>query len=404
LAQYREVAIMRRRRRPRVGFLLLFIPIALVLGIWLGGHPDALPGFARETLVADSDGRLYEEAVDTIQRDYYREVDRKQLLDKSLDAAVNSLEDQFSHYFTPREYNNFQLDTEGRFEGVGMTVTTVKDGLRVQQVYDNSPAKEGGLKAGDVIVSVNGKSLAGKTSEESTSLIKGPAGSTVRIGVRQGKGVKQLTLKRAKVDIPIVESRMERYKGEKIGWVSLASFTSGSGEDVKNAVNKELRNGAEGIVFDLRHNGGGLLNEAVEVASVFIPDGRIVSTKGRSRPERIYNAAGGAIKSDIPVVVLVDEGSASASEIVTGALQDRKRAKVVGTRTYGKGVFQEIERLANGGALDITVGEYFTPSGRNLGGGGVRKGAGITPDITASDDPDTKPDEALNKALETVAG
>ena len=138
---------MRRRRRPRVGFLLLFIPIALVLGIWLGGHPDALPGFARETLVADTDGRLYEEAVDTIQRDYYREIDRKELLDKSLDAAVNSLEDQFSHYFSPREYTNFQLDTEGRFEGVGMTVTTVKEGLRVEQVYDEL-AGEGGRPEG----------------------------------------------------------------------------------------------------------------------------------------------------------------------------------------------------------------------------------------------------------------
>ena len=130
----------------------------------------------------------------------------------------------------------------------------------------------------------------------------------------------------------------------------------------------------------------------------------VVSTKGRSRPEKVYNATGGAIASDIPVVVLVDQGSASASEIVTGALQDRKRAKVVGTRTFGKGVFQEIERMENGAALDITVGEYFTPSGRNLGGGGVRKGAGLTPDVKAEDDPKTAKDEALEKALQTVAG
>src|SRR5215204_1716773 len=167
---------MRRRLRSRAGILAaVLIPLALVLGIWLGGHPDALPGFARETLVADSDGRLYEEAVDTIQRDYYRQIDRKELLDKSLGAAVESLEDQFSHYFSPREYANFQLDTEGRFEGVGMTVSPIKQGLRVEQVYDGSPAKEGGLEEGDVIVSVDGRSLAGKTSEESTALIKGPA-------------------------------------------------------------------------------------------------------------------------------------------------------------------------------------------------------------------------------------
>jgi carboxyl-terminal processing protease len=394
---------MRPRRRLPVGILAVLIPIALVFGIWMGGHPDSLPGFARETLVADSDGRLYEEAVDTIQRDYYRDVDRKALLDKSLASAVESLQDQFSHYFSPKEYTNFQLDTEGRFEGVGMSVRAVKQGLRVEEVYKGSPAAEGGLKPGDEIVSVNGRSLAGKTSEQSTVLIKGPAGSTVRLGVKDGDKTRELNLKRAKVDIPIVQSRIERSNGKKIAWVGLAGFTSGSGEDVKNAVRKELKAGAQGVVLDLRHNGGGLLNEAVAVSSVFLPDGRVVSTKGRARPEKVYNATGGAISGKIPVVVLVDEGSASASEIVTGALQDRKRAKVVGTRTFGKGVFQEIERLANGGALDITVGEYFTPSGRNLGGGGVRKGAGITPDIKASDDPKTAPDEALRTALKTVA-
>lgn len=394
---------MRRRRRPPAGFLAALIPLALVLGIWLGGHPGTLPGFVRETLVADTDGRLYEEAVDTIQRDYFRPVDRRALLDTSLGSAVESLHDQFSHYFSPKAYTSFQLDTAGQFEGVGMSVQAVESGLRVDEVYKGSPAQKGGLKVGDVIVSVNGRSLAGKTSDESTALIKGPAGSAVRLGVRDGGRVKELRLQRAKVDIPIVQSRIERSRGKPIAWVQLAGFTSGSGADVKNAVRGELAHGAQGVVLDLRHNGGGLLDEAVTVASVFIPDGRIVSTKGRARPEHVYDAAGGAIAAKIPVVVLVDGASASASEIVTGALQDRRRAKVVGTHTYGKGVFQEIERLTNGGALDITVGEYFTPSGRNLGGGGVRKGAGVTPDIKASDDPKTKPDEALRTALKTVA-
>ena len=384
--------------------LAVLIPVALVLGIWLGGHPDFLPGFARNALVADGDGQQYEQAIDTIERDYYRKVDRKDLLNKSLGAAVESLQDQFSHYFSPKDYTQFQLDTEGQFEGVGMTVTEVKQGLRVMEVYDHSPAKSGGLKKGDLIVSVNGKPLAGKTSDQATALIKGPAGSTVTLGVKSGDKTKTLKLKREKVDVPIVQSETKTDHGKKIGWVRLAGFTSGSGDDVKAAVQKQLKDGAKGIVLDLRHNGGGLLNEAVGVSSVFLKDGKVVSTKGRARPEHVYNATGGAIPDDIPVVVLVDEGSASASEIVTGALQDRKRAKVVGTRTFGKGVFQEIERLENGGALDITVGEYFTPSGRNLGGGGVRKGAGITPDIQASDDPKTVKDEALQKALDTVSG
>ena len=393
---------MRASRSPgALGILVALIPIALVLGIFLGGHPSTLPGFARDALVNDSDGRLYEEAMDTIERDYYRKIDRKQLLNTSLSSAVESLQDQFSHYFSPKDYAAFELDTEGQFEGVGMSVTEVKEGLRVEEVYDDSPAKSAGLKVGNIITSVNGKPLAGKTSDQATTLIKGPAGSPVTLGLKDGR---KLTMKRAKVDIPIVQSEIKREGGEKIAWVRLAGFTSGSGEDVKKAVKDELGKGAQGVVLDLRHNGGGLLNEAVSVASVFLEDGRVVSTKGRARPERAYNAEGGAIKSSIPVVVLVDEASASASEIVTGALQDRKRAKVVGTRTFGKGVFQEIERLPNGGALDITVGEYFTPTGRNLGGGGVRRGAGITPDVKASDDPKTAKDEALDQALETVTG
>jgi carboxyl-terminal processing protease len=395
---------MRRRRRNPVPILAVLIPLALVLGIWLGGHPDNLPGVARNTLVADSDGRLYEEAVDTIERDYYRKVDRKDLLNKSLGAAVQSLKDPFSNYFSPSAYTGFQEQTEGQFEGVGMTVTAVKRGLRINDVYAGSPAKRGGLQPGDVITRVNGRPLAGKSSEESTALIKGKVGTAVTLTVDDGHRTRDVRLERAKVDVPVVESKMETEDAHKIGWVHLASFTSGAHGEVGSAVRKLVGDGAQGIVLDLRDNGGGLLNEAVQISSIFLPDGRAVSTKGRSRPEHVYNATGGAISGKIPVVVLVNENSASASEIVTGALQDRHRATVVGTHTYGNGVFQEIERMSNGGALDITVGEYFTPSGRNLGGGGVSKGAGITPDVQASDNPKTKPDEALDKALETVAG
>ena len=173
---------------------------------------------------------------------------------------------------------------------------------------------------------------------------------------------------------------------------------------MRQAVDRLLDRGAEGVVLDLRDNGGGLLNEAVLVSSIFVDDGTIVSTRGRSRPRRVFEATGNAIDSDVPVVVLVDGESASASEIVAGALQDRERAKVVGTRTFGKGVFQEVRRLSNGGALDITVGEYYTPDGRNLGGGGVEKGAGIQPEIKARDDAKTEArDEALEVAVEAVA-
>jgi carboxyl-terminal processing protease len=391
------------QRRTAV-LLAVLIPLALVVGIWLGGHPDHLPGPARDTLVANTDGRLYDEAIDTIQRDYYRKVDAKQLLDTSLQSAVQSLKDPFSNYFSPNDYTGFEEQTEGQFEGVGMEVTQSKDGLRITQVYDDSPAKSGGLKVGDEIVKVNGRSLADVSSDDATTLIKGKAGTSVTLTLRSGGRTRTVTLKREKVDVPVVQSKMETFDGDKIAWVELSSFTAGAHSEVSEAVHKLLNQGAKGVVLDLRYNGGGLLNEAVQIASVFIPDGRIVSTKGRNRPEHVYNATGGAIQSKIPVAVLVNDHSASASEIVTGALQDRHRATVVGTHTYGKGVFQEIERLSNGGALDITVGEYFTPSGRNLGGGGVSKGAGITPDVQAADDPNTPKDEALDAALKTVAG
>jgi carboxyl-terminal processing protease len=386
--------------RRLAALLVVLLPVMLAAGIWLGGHPDTLPDPVRDTLVADTEGRVFEEALDTIERDYYREVDRKDLLDQSLERAVGSLDDRFSHYFAPRDYTDFQAATEGRFEGVGMTVEEVERGLRVLTVYDGSPADRGGLEPGDVITHVDGRSIAGQSSEESTTRIKGPAGTSVRLTVRS-KG--ELTLRRAEVEIPVVRSQMRRSGGREIAHVQLAGFTSGAHGEVGQAVRRLLKQGADGVVLDLRDNGGGLLNEAVMVSSIFIPDGKIVTTRGRSRPEQVYEATGGAIDEDVPVVVLVNDRSASASEIVTGALQDRDRAKVVGTRTFGKGVFQEIEPLPNGGALDITVGEYFLPSGRNLGGGGVSRGAGVSPDVQAEDDPKTPRDEALLAALREAA-
>jgi carboxyl-terminal processing protease len=388
-------------RRSSLLIVVVLVPVLLVTGIWLGGHPSVLPDVLRDRLVDDGDAQVYEEAVDIIERDYYRGVDREQLLDRSLGAAVRSLEDQFSNYFSPEDYQDFQEVTQGQFSGVGMTVEEADDGLRVMTVYDDSPAARGGLEPGDVITEVNGRSIAGTSSEASTAKIKGPAGTKVTLTVRTGKREREVELERAQVDIPVVESSMERQGRRKVGHVRLAGFTSGAHGEVSAAVRELLRKGADGIVLDLRDNGGGLLNEAVLVSSIFIPEGKIVSTKGRSRPERVYEATGGAIKTSVPVVVLVNRQSASASEIVTGALQDRKRATVVGTRTFGKGVFQEIEQLSNGGALDITVGEYFLPSGRNIGSG-VKKGDGIAPDIRAVDDPETKPDEALDRAVGVV--
>jgi len=383
---------------------VLFVLVLLAGGIWLGGHPEYLPNPVRDTLVSDDDSAIYDEAADIIQEDYYRKVDRKQLLNKALGSAVDSLDDRFSAYFNPKEYRSFNEQTQGAFEGVGMNVEEVPRGLRVLTVFKGSPAQKGGLKPGDEIIAVNGESLRGTSSEKATTRIKGRSGTGVALTVVTGKEKpREVKLKRARVDVPVVESKMVRSGDEKVAYVKLASFTSGAHGAVGKAVKGLVAKGAKSVVLDLRDNGGGLLNEAVLVSSIFVPEGKIVTTRGRSRPERVFEATGGAISTKIPVAVLVNDQSASASEIVTGALQDRDRATVVGTRTFGKGVFQEIKQLSNGGALDITVGEYFTPSGKNLGGGGPKKGAGITPDVKAEDNEKTKRDEALDVAVKTVA-
>ncbi len=378
--------------------------LALLIGLWFGGHPSWLPGPLRSAFVqSNSKDQIVDDVLGLLQRDYYRPVTRDQLVNKGLAAAVASLHDPYSHYFDPTDYHQFQNETNPHLSGIGIDVDNEPAGLRVVDVFPGSPAAKAGLARGDVITDVGSKSLANRSSNFSASLIKGPAGTKVTLTVRSGKHSRVVTVVRADITVPVASSKMLNYHGKKIGYVQLTSFTAGSGAEVRAQVQKMLRQGAQALILDLRENGGGLLEEGVNVASIFIADGTIVSTKGRSEPRQVYLAKGDAIAPKIPLVVLVDHGTASAAEIVTGALQDRGRAKVVGTHTYGKGVFQEIQPLPNGGALDFTVGEYFTPNGHNLGGGGVRRGAGITPNIYANTSLNSKVDAALQKAEQTVA-
>jgi carboxyl-terminal processing protease len=273
----------------------------------------------------------------------------------------------------------------------------------VQDVFDGSPAAKAGLVSGDMIVAVGSTPLAGRPVGFSAGLIKGRAGTKVTLTVQRGKHRRVVIVRRANLVVPVAASRILTYHGVKVGYVELTSFTAGSGAEVRQQVQQVLHRGARGLILDLRENGGGLLEEAVNVASIFIPNGTIVSTDGRAQPRQVYMAKGDAIATSQPMVVLVDSGTASSAEIVTAALQQRGRAKVVGTHTYGKGVFQEIDPLPNGGALDFTVGEFFTPDGENLGGGGVKRGPGIKPDIYAYTKPTAKTDTALTVAERTVA-
>jgi carboxyl-terminal processing protease len=396
----------RSRPKPLTAVLAVLLPILLAAGLWLGGHPQDLPGFLRSAFVDDRQTRVVDEAIERIAADYYRPVPASRLANASIAGVVTSLGDRFSHYLTPAEYHEF--NTPPHFAGIGVAVGPQHRGLSIAHVFDSSPAARAGLKPGDVIVGVNGRKLEGLSADSATALIKGVPGTDVQLEIEAPRGpraahgaLRRVRITRATISEPVVASVTKTVRRVKLGVVALATFSPGAHGEVREAVEHQLHGGARGIVLDLRSNGGGLVEEAQLVASIFVSKGTIVSTRGRAQPSETLLATGGAIPGSIPVVVLVDGNTASAAEIVTAALQDHRRAAVVGTHTFGKGVFQEQEPLSNGGALEITVGEYFTPDGRNLGGGGVKLGAGITPEVRVPTGVDTS--HGLNVALGTLA-
>ena len=378
---------------------LLAVPLLLVAtllaGMWLGGHPTLLPGPLRNLLVED-ERALRAEVIASIQDNFNRRVDPEQLEQASLEAMVRSLGDRYSHYFSPVEAERLDAAISNEFEGIGVSVEQERRGLRVLMVFEGSPASRVGLRKGDVITGVDGDSIAGEAVQVATAKITGRPGTFVRLEVLSGEERRSVRVKRARIEVPAVTGRLVREDGVTLGVAGLMKFTPGVHGELRRAVDGLLAKGAEGLVLDLRGNTGGLLDEAVLVSSQFVEGGVIVRTKGRTRPERSFEAEGDAIPRDVPMVVLVDSGSASAAEIVTGALRDHGRATIVGQRTFGKGVFQEVDELSNGGALSLTAGTYYLPKGENI------SGRGIAPAVGAVDDANTRRDEALPVALDAL--
>jgi len=397
------------RQRQQSLIAVLAALVLVLAGVWWGGHPEDLPSFLRSGLVAKSQTAVVDEAIQRIAHDYYRPISVSKLSSASIAGVVASLDDRFSHYLSPSEFREFV--SPPHFTGIGVDVDpqlAVNHGLLIERVFNASPAARAGLKAGDLIVAVDGHKLERLTPETATSLIRGDPGTNVKLSVDSSAGgghrlanARQVSVMRAVVIAPVVESATRTVHGIKLGVVALASFSPGAHAEVREGVEHDLRQGARGLVLDLRSNGGGLVEEAQLIASIFIPKGVIVTTRGRTQPTQVLVATGGAISTAIPMVVLVDADTASSAEIVTAALQDHHRATVVGTHTFGKGVYQEEQPLSNGGALDITVGEFFTPDGRNLGGGGVKQGAGVIPEVLVPNGVDSE--HGLNVALDTLA-
>ena len=393
-------------RNTLLALLAVLVAVALVVfGIWIGGsHPDAVPSGVRSSLVGSDQDVFVQEAIDVVGSDYYRRIPPDRLADLAIGGLVDGLNDRFSNYFTPAEYRRFQESQDSRFSGIGVSIVPVRNGLKVVNVYNDSPARKAGLRSGDVITYAGARRLRGLSSEKATSLIKGPKGTTVVLTVDSDGSPRRVRVKRAEIKVPVVASKLVERCDRKIGVVALSQFSSGAHAEVYAAIRRLERRGATAWVFDLRGNGGGLVDEAQLVASAFLADGPVVTTRGRNVPERTLNATGQpVVPKDDPVLVLVNGGSASASEIVAGALQDRGRAKLLGERTFGKGVFQQVIELSNGGALDITSGQYFTPRGRNLGGRGVKRGAGLTPDIAVAIPKGSRRDAQLDAAIARLA-
>lgn len=377
----------------RAFLVAVMVIAAFLIGAGVGQRSQGLGG-----ILGGSEAELSSEALKVINDNYFRDADDAELEDASVKAMVTRLrkrfKDRFSHYFPPQAFSRFQELTSGRFSGVGLTVNEVKRGLRVATVFDDSSAKEAGIRAGDIITAVEGESIAGEDSGLATGKIKGKAGTEVTLTVlRPSTGARRdYELERRELVIPAVESELKRAGGEPVGYIRLLGFSQGAHAELRDAVERLDDRGAEGLVIDLRGNGGGLLDEAVLTSSVFVENGVIVSTKGRTQPDKTFEAAGDAV-SPRPIVLLINGDTASASEIFTAALSDAGLARVAGERSFGKGVFQEVIELDNGGALDLTVGEYLTRDGVSLAGDGIE------PELPAVDVPTTEPDEGLQQAL-----
>lgn len=384
------------RRAGRLKGVALALFAGVVLALAIAGLSSL---FSEEPTAA-------EQAREVIDDRYFREVDPSLLEGSSVRGMVGGLrkqyDDMFSHYFDPKQLEELNAATSGEFSGVGLTVSEVKRGLRVASVLDNSPAKDAEIKEGDLIVAVDGEDIAGKPAQVSSARIKGPPGTEVEITVVPVNGgePRDIELERASVRLPAVDGKIIRIDTpdgpRKVAYVQFATFSEGAHGELRETIERLYRDGAEGLLLDLRGNGGGLLNEAVLSAGTFVEDGVVVSTSTRSEGDQDYQAAGEALDPK-PTVVLINRDTASAAEILAAALQDYGLATLIGTRTYGKNTVQEVIDLAAGGALDLTIGEYVTSEGKSLADKGVQ------PDVTAPDRPTTRADEGREAGLEELS-
>ena len=345
---------------------------------------------------------LFGEVLDKINKQYVDEVNQGDAMDAAINGVLQSL-DPYSSYMSPDTFKEMETETSGKFGGLGIEVGMEFGVVKVITPMDDSPASREGVKAGDYIVKINGVQVQGKTLSEAVELMRGPVGSKLEITVRR-KGVRKALVFEIMREIIEIKSVKSKIIDDNVGYIRLTAFNENSSKQVKDKIQKFKKNKINKYVLDLRNNPGGLLSQAVKISDFFLDNGEIVSTKSRKSSEnRKYFAKKGDIINGETLIVLINYGSASASEIVAGALKDHKRAVVIGENSYGKGSVQSIIPLKNKGAIRLTISKYYLPSGKSI------SGTGITPDIEVAEGSDefrigTETDNQLDFAIALLNG
>ena len=345
---------------------------------------------------------LFGEVLDKINNEYVDEVNQSDAMDAAINGVLQSL-DPYSAYMSPESFIEMETETSGKFGGLGIEVGMEFGVVKVITPMDGSPAEREWVKAGDYIVKINETQVQGKTLLEAVELMRGPVGSSLEITVRR-KGVKKALVFKIVREIIEVKSVKSKIIDENVGYIRLTSFNENSSKQIKDKIKNFKRNKINKYVLDLRNNPGGLLSQAVKISDFFLNNGEIVSTKSRKSSEnRKYFAKKGDIINGETLIVLINYGSASASEIVAGALKEHKRAIVIGENSYGKGSVQSIIPLKNKGAIRLTISKYYLPSGKSI------SGTGIVPDIEVLESTDdfrinTKTDNQLDFAIKLLNG
>jgi carboxyl-terminal processing protease len=384
------------RRAGGLAAVALLVAGAFLLGFFLTRPTEPSRAVARETASREQPLPLIDEVRADLVRSYYRWIDPAVLREPTIDLMLEGLDDPHTEYLTPAEFRVLTERTEGSYSGIGLTVGPTEDGLVVTSAL-HGPARKAGIREGDVIVRIDGKPAGRMPFERSLALIKGEKGTPVKLTVkRPRKGTIEFQVVRQEIDVPPIQSKLLRSGKRKIGYIRVLSFPVGTAGQLERAASRLVELGAQGAVLDLRDNPGGLLSQAVDVVSLFLEEGLVCKTDGAHQEFRSYPVEGTATQPTLPLVVLVNNGSASAAEIVAAALAENGRAALVGDNTFGKTSVQSLEPLSNGGALKLTTAKYVTPRGVDLSESGFR------PKIRALDDPLTKPDEGLSVARRTL--